>query len=199
MIRLAMIRHGPTQWNTEGRIQGRSDIPLSQVGREQISRRRLPAEFQHFEPVCSPLRRAMDTAYLLGMPTAKPEPALIEMHWGDWEGALGRHLRQNLGPELSRNEARGLDFKPPGGETPRQVQQRLHPWFSTVARRGRPVLAVTHKGVIRATLALATGWDMVSKPPIALDWGSIHVFILDQNAMPYPERFNIPMLRSGNV
>ncbi len=194
MTPLAMIRHAPTVWNEKGRIQGHKDIPLSQTGRQQFMGCRLPSEFQDFEPVTSPLRRTMDTANLLGLSNPRSEPALIEMHWGLWEGILSQELRHSLGSELTDNEAQGLDFTPPQGESPRQVQQRLLTWFMTVAQRGRPLFAVTHKGVIRATLALATGWDMLAKSPIALDWRCIQLFLLDENGLPQLERFNIPLL-----
>ena len=193
MTPLAMMRHAPTTWNEQGRIQGHQDIPLSQAGKQQLIGCRLPPEFQDFEPVTSPLSRTTATAELLGLNNPKSEPALIEMHWGLWEGALTQQLRHTLGSELTHNEARGLDFMPPEGETPRQVQQRLRSWFMAVAQHDRPQFVVTHKGVIRATLAMATGWDMLNKPPIALDWGCIHLFLLDKNGAPQIERVNIPL------
>jgi probable phosphoglycerate mutase len=54
-----------------------------------------------------------------------------------------------------------------------------------------PTLAVTHRGVIRALLAEATGWDMRGKPPAKLDWEAAHLFVLDAHGKPSVERLNV--------
>ena len=74
--------------------------------------------------------RAMDTARLLGL-DPKPEPRLIEMAWGEWEGKSLEDLRAELRRRRwRRTRRRGLDFRPPGGESPRDVQERLRPLLS---------------------------------------------------------------------
>ena len=69
---------------------------------------------------------------------------------------------------MAANEARGLDFRPPGGESPREVCARLQALLGELAADPRPVVAVCHKGVMRAALVLATGWDMRGRPPMRL-------------------------------
>jgi probable phosphoglycerate mutase len=69
---------------------------------------------------------------------------------------------------MAANEARGLDFRPPGGESPREVCARLQALLGELARDPRPVVAVCHKGIMRAALVLATGWDMRGRPPVRL-------------------------------
>jgi hypothetical protein len=86
MINVLLIRHGPTDWNVKGRIQGHTDVSLSAHGRAQVSRWSVPAEFRQYLWFASPLTRAMETARLLGAPDARPEPRLMEMSWGRWEG-----------------------------------------------------------------------------------------------------------------
>ena len=76
-------------------------------------------------------------------------------------------------------EARGLDFRPPGGESPRDVRCRVQRWLIEVAMRGDSIAAVTHKGVLRAVLAAATGWDMTCKPPVRLQDDALHRFAID--------------------
>ena len=186
MTGLALVRHGPTEWSAVHRIQGRTDIPLSEAGRASVGAWRLPPELAGFDPVCSPLRRAVETAKALRAacgtgPLAEPrlEPRLVEMNWGEWEGRRLDDLRRESGEAMAANEARGLDFRPGGGESPRDVLARLRPWLAEVGAAGRPTLAVTHKGVIRALLAEVTGWDMTGKPPVQLDWSSAHLFAVD--------------------
>ncbi len=193
MTRLALIRHAATAWTEENRIQGRTDVPLSPRGRAAAARWRPPAELSGAEWVSSPLRRARETARLMGATDIALEPRLIEMSWGRWEGRRLAALRRELGAAMAENEARGLDFRPDGGDSPRDVQARLAPWLAEVAGRPRAVAAVTHKGVIRAVLALATGWDMTGKPPARLAWDCAHLFALGPGGSPAVERLNVPL------
>lgn len=172
MIPLLILRHAPTDWNEAGLIQGHTDRPLSDAGREEIRGARIPEAWRGAQCLSSPLKRAMETALLLGL-EPEPEPRLIEMAWGEWEGKQLDALRTELGAEMEENEARGLDFRPPGGESPRDVQTRLRPLLAQLSRR---TIFVTHKGVLRALYALATGWTMRAKPPQKLLSGRAHAF-----------------------
>ena len=162
-------------------MQGRRDVPLSPLGRAQVSGWRLPAELASapLAWVSSPLRRAFETAEMLCGAPPSLEEALIEMDWGGWEGLRRDELLEQHGDELERNEALGLDFRPPGGESPREVLERLQPWLARVAASRRPVVAVTHLGVLRALLAAATGWNMIGKAPIRLQRDALHRFAVD--------------------
>jgi len=186
MTRLALLRHGETAWSAAGRIQGRTDVSL------------LPGTSVHLPEICggmrvvtSPLQRCVQTAELLGVPDAAREPRIIEMSWGDWEGETFAALRERLGEAMRENEARGLDFRPANGESPREVSSRVFAWLHDVARGAVPTLAVTHRGVIRAVLAAAFGWDMRGKPPAKLDWSAVHLFQLDPAGVPRVERLNV--------
>jgi probable phosphoglycerate mutase len=163
-----LIRHGPTEWNDNGRIQGRADLELSSRGRAEVARWRLPAAWAQARVLSSPLRRARATAALLTGGTPIIDDRLIEMDWGDWQGRRLAELRARAPALMAANEARGLDFRPPGGESPREVCARLQALLAELAADPQPVVAVCHKGVIRAALVLATGWDMRSKPPLRL-------------------------------
>src|SRR5438067_12387352 len=135
----------PTEWNAAGRLQGREDLPLAA---ETAPEWRVPAELNGFLWLSSPLRRAVDTAHRLGI-EAVIEPRLTEMGWGAWEGETLAGLRARLGAEMAMAEAAGLDLRPPGGESPRDVQARVMPLPSEIAHSGRPAGAITPKGVIR--------------------------------------------------
>jgi broad specificity phosphatase PhoE len=199
MTRLALIRHARTDWNEQGLIQGHTDRPLSADGCIQAGGWRVPEELAGFAWVAGPLTRTRETARILLGHDVPAEPALVEAGWGEWEGRSLAELDALLGDAFAENEARGLDFQPPGGESPRQVQARLRPWLARVARAGRPTAAVTHKGVIRAALGLATGWDFLGKPPARLDWACAHLFALEVDGQPRVERLNIPLVPSGRV
>lgn len=193
MTFLLMLRHAPTAWNEAGRIQGRTDEPLSANGRTLAARWRIPARFGDFSWTSSPLARCRETARLMGGNDAAVEPRLIEMAWGAWEGCTLASLRREHGAAMAANEARGLDFTPPGGESPRMVQMRLLPYFAEIAAEARPRIAVTHRGVIRATLALATGWDMKAEVPVKIARYAAHLFSFSPAGTPRIERLNIPL------
>ena len=193
MTRLALLRHGSTGWNREHRLQGRTDIPLDDGGRDEVRRWRLPQEVAEFRWRVSPLRRAVETATLLGL-DASVEPRLTEMSWGQWEGRRVADLSAADSVAFAAWEARGLDVEPPGGESPRAVQQRLRPLLKEIAEADQPIAAVTHKGVIRAVLALATGWDMTAKAPAKLAWNALHLFRLETDGTPRIERLNLSLV-----
>lgn len=172
-VLLAMLRHADTAWTAEGRLQGRQDLPLSDAGRESLQRFRLPDACRGMRVVASPLARCVETAALLGAPEAEREPRLAEMRWGAWEGRRLAELRAELGEAMRENEDRGWDFRPQGGETPREVLARVRPWLASLRE---PTLAVTHRGVIRAVFAQASGWDLRGAPPAKLDWRAVHFF-----------------------
>jgi probable phosphoglycerate mutase len=191
--RLLLIRHGPTAWNETGRVQGRSDTALSTDGRAAVAAWGLPPAAAGACWICSPLARARETAEILHGGPVTVEPHLIETDWGAWEGRTLAALRAELGAEMAANEARGLDFRPPGGESPRDVQQRLRPLLASLAETAGSVVAVTHRGVIRAVYALASGWDMRGKPPAKLLNACAQVFTLGADGAPLIESLNLPL------
>ena len=191
---LVLIRHGATQWNLDRRIQGRADPSLAPAGREVVTTWRLPPEMAgDWIWLTSPLTRARETATLLHEAPASVEPALTEMDWGAWEGRQLSELRAEGGAAMAAAEARGLDFQPPGGESPRQVQDRLRPLLARLAADGRPTVAVTHKGVIRALYALASGWDMTGRAPEKLRDGCAQRFLLGPDGAPETDQLNLPL------
>lgn len=196
MTAVVFIRHGPTPWNAQGRIQGHTDVALDELGQAEIGRWRLPEAFRRYEWTASPLARARETARLLGLEVAHLEPRLAEMDWGSWEGRTWGELHATQRPKVDAHRCRGLDFQPPAGESRRALLARLQAWLEEVAARARPVGAVTHRGVILAALALATGWDMSGEPPHRLDWASAHLFRLEPVGLCI-ERLNIALTGEG--
>lgn len=193
MTLLALLRHGETDWSAEGRIQGRTDVPLSAAGRSALAAKCLPADWSGLHVVSSPLLRCTGTVQALQLEQAAVEPRIAEMSWGLWEGRRLAELRLEFGEAMQTNEARGLDFTPPQGESPRQVLLRVRPWLVEVAAGGAPTLAVSHRGVIRAIFAAASGWDMLGKPPAKLDWAALQLFVLDAVGQPGVLRLNVPL------
>jgi broad specificity phosphatase PhoE len=193
-VPFAVLRHAPTVWNGEKRLQGMSDTPLSAEGESLARTWRLPAPADAWRRVCSPLLRARRTAELLqpGAPVTV-DSRLREMSFGVWEGLSIAELRTTIGERFLLAEQRGLDFEPPGGESPRQVMARLGGFTSELARTGQPAVIVAHKAVLRALLALATGWDMTGRQPVKLDWHCLHYFSATPDGAVTLDRPNVSM------
>ena len=176
---LLILRHGPTQWNLDKRLQGRADISVDLVAMEQQwPNSYLPESWTQRTWYCSPLQRARQTAEYFHL-QATPEPALIEMHWGEWEGKRLTELRADNPVDVQRRESAGLHLRAPNGESPAEVQLRLSAWAERLmdGQTSDLVLgAVCHKGLIRALLSSATGWNMQGKPPVRLDFSKAQLF-----------------------
>ena len=213
-VRIVMLRHGPTAWNASQRIQGHTDVPLAPKAARALTSRRLPARFAGFGWIASPLQRAVQTARLVAgrtMPEsarAHPgdgfpavEPRLREMSWGRWEGRTIAAVRDELGAaKFDRLTAQGPDFRPPGGESPRELQARLLIWMAALPSNQPGVVAVTHKGVLKAMLGLAFGWNLTGKAPIRLQWDRIHEFsYVRATAQVVLLEPNIPLVRPEQV
>ena len=193
-VAFAVLRHAPTVWNGERRLQGATDIPLSAEGEAAAKGWRLPPPADRWKRMCSPLIRARRTAELV-QPAAPVfvDSRLREMSFGIWEGKSVDQLRAEGGAHFAEAERLGLDFHPPGGESPRLTMERLRSWTSEIAATGEPAVAVTHKAAIRALLALATGWDMTGRQPLKLDWRCLHFFSAGADGGVTLERPNVAL------
>jgi probable phosphoglycerate mutase len=179
-------------------MQGRRDIPLNERGRAEILAWRIPAAPAGVPRVempwhSSPLARAIETAEILSGAPPHREPALIEMDWGEWEGFDLRTLRERDGEAFAKNEAAGLDFRPPGGESPREVRDRVLRFLTSCATAHDALIAVSHKGVLRAVLSAATGWDMTGKAPVRLRRDAIHWFAVESGGRIDVLQCNLPL------
>lgn len=193
MTVLALLRHAETPWSADKRLQGRSDIPLSPQGRAWLRERRIPVAWRHLRVVSSPLQRCVQTVECLALSSSVTEPRIAEMSWGSWEGKTLEALRAELGEAMRDNESRGMDFRPAGGESPREVWARVRPWLAEVANAGQGTLAVAHRGVMRVIFAAAMGWDLLGRPPARIDWRCMQVFRLRDDGHPEVLQLNLPL------
>ncbi|PKR59262.1 histidine phosphatase family protein [Thalassospira lohafexi] len=198
-IRFALLRHGVTDWNAEKRIQGRSDISLRADTIAKYQTRRLPNDWQAVPWFCTPLSRTRETADALAISPVTPQPDLIEMDWGDWEGQRLPDIRKVLGAAMAQNEDRGWAFRPDGGESPQDVLVRVQGFLARqISTHGAVKFgAITHKGVIRSVYAAARGWDMMGKIPDKLNWECLHVFDWSEQGGFEVVKLNIALIPAG--
>ena len=154
------VRHGQTDWNAEGRLQGQADTDINQRGREQADRNgqvlaRLIARPEEFDFVASPMRRTRETMervrLAMGLdPFAfRTDERLIEIHFGAWQGLTFVELEAREPGSTKVRRRDKWNFRPPGplGESYEMLRARVTPWLESLAQ---PTVCVTHGCVIRA-------------------------------------------------
>lgn len=167
-MRLFLIRHGETDWNAEGRFQGQADIPLSPRGEQQAVALAGIMESEAVDVIyASDLQRAWQTALIIAEASGVPlqqEARLREMAFGRWEGLTYKELQQREAALLEAWQADPSRTAPPGGETLRQITERVGAVLNTVLAtvQAHRVAIVAHSGPLRVLLCLALGFDVRS-------------------------------------
>ena len=193
-MKLALLRHGPTDWNAAGRVQGHTDIPLSDAGYELMATRVLPFCFPRV--FASPMLRARQTAQALGLADLVLDARLMEQNWGIWEGLTRAEILARDGADafVKAGSERGEAFRPGGGESTGELHARVADFLKDVARGDGDGVAVAHLGVLRAAYTLATGWDMATPIPADLDVSKILLLSLDGAGKPSIAALNLEFI-----
>ncbi len=162
MTRLIVWRHGNTDWNAAGRVQGQSDVPLNDLGREQArAAAPLLAALRPDVIVASDLRRAADTAAALaavtGLPV-RPDPRLRERYFGLWQGLLLTEAAERHPDEYARWRA-GEPDPGAGIETLDDLGKRMGAALQEAADAGGTVVVATHGGAARQGVGQLLGWE----------------------------------------
>jgi broad specificity phosphatase PhoE len=138
MTYLYLIRHGETDWNVEGRWQGHADVPLNERGHQQAAQIAQDLAGAGLAAIySSDLQRALDTARVLSATTGLPvqtDPRLREINQGEWQGLLAEEVEARYGEMLRRRRLNPLDAAPPGGETVKQVRDRVVSAIEAICR-----------------------------------------------------------------
>ena len=182
------IRHGETDWNAAGRLQGHRDIPLNAKGRDQAAHcgnvlrdllAREGGDPANLDFVSSPLGRATETMELLRPALGlagdgyRIEPRLIELSFGEWEGSTIALLHQNDPVRISQREHDKWHFVPPGGESYEMVSARMRDWYDSLKR---DTVATAHGGTARGLMACLGIAKPAVAPLIDIIQGEVYVF-----------------------
>ena len=182
------IRHGETDWNVAGRLQGRHDVSLNTRGRSQAAHcgdilrdlfardGRDPADCDY---VSSPLGRARETMELVRVPLGLPpegyrlEERLTEIAFGDWEGFTIAQLHIRDPQRIATREHDKWHFVPPGGESYAAVSVRMREWHQNLVR---DTVAVAHGGTARGLMAYLGIAKPAAAPLVDIAQGVVYVF-----------------------
>ncbi len=163
MERLFLARHGETLWNRADRLQGQTDVELNDAGRRHAEILLSRLRHEHIDVVyCSTLRRAVQTAEPLAKQLRLPvrqRPELREIAFGVLEGKALDDPDPAVRAMLRRRLEDKAGFVPPGGESYRQVEERIAPLLERLHQEhaGQTVLIVGHRAVNRVILGLILG------------------------------------------
>jgi len=173
MTRLILIRHGETDWNSEGRWQGQVDVPLNATGWEQAQQMARSLESAHIAAIySSDLQRARQTAQVLADSTGlllHLDSRLREIHQGEWQGLLFSEIQARYAQAYQDRQRDPLNFASPGGEAVAQVRERALAATRDIIRQhsDATVAVVLHGFVLAVLIAHLRGqpfdqvWDLI--------------------------------------
>ncbi|HKU79894.1 MAG TPA: histidine phosphatase family protein [Rhodanobacteraceae bacterium] len=182
------LRHGETDWNVAGRLQGNQDTPLNARGetqaihcgevlRDLFARDGIDAGALDY--VSSPLVRARRTMELartqLGLSPDgyRAEQRLIEIAFGDWEGFTIAQLHNRDPQRMAQREHDKWAFVPPGGESYAMVSARMRDWYEALTR---DVVVTAHGGTARGLIAYLGIAQPAAAPLVDIVQGVVYVF-----------------------
>ena len=182
------MRHGETDWNVAGRLQGRRDTALNARGRAQAMHcgevlrdlfERDGRDPNTLDYVSSPLARARLTMELartaldIAADGYRVDEALAEISFGDWEGFTIAQLRERDPQRLAAREHDKWHFLPPGGESYQMVGARMHDWYRALTR---DVVVTAHGGTARGLMAALGIAKPAAAPLLDIEQGVVYVF-----------------------
>ena len=158
ITRFGLLRHAPTMWNEEKRIQGQKDSPLTAEGKKHAEAwGRLLKMYRWARILSSDLGRARTTASIINTFLNIPlscDSRLREREWGGWTGKTLKQVRQEDPLLWAEQEKNGWNFCPPKGEAFIEVLERCFHVLNQAANdwAGETILIVTHEGVIKSII-----------------------------------------------
>ena len=177
---LILVRHGRTGVNAGARLQGHMDAALDELGEQQAraTGEHIRARFPGARVVTSPLLRAVDTAMSI-RDSAVNDERFIELDYGQWDGLELSSVPRDEWQEWRRNP----HFRPPGGETLVELDQRVRPALEELATEARTedIVIVSHVSPIKSAVTWALGTGPESTWRMSLDRASICTIAIGPN------------------
>ena len=165
---ITLVRHGETEWSRSGRHTGRTDVPLTELGREQARRAGSKLADRNFALVLtSPLSRAEETCRLAGVGEGEPCDDLLEWDYGEYEGMTTNAIRAERPDWLLWRDGT------PGGEQPKEVAVRADRLIARLREISGDVVLFSHGHILRMLGARWVGMGPDGGSRLALDTATI--------------------------
>lgn len=192
MAYLALVRHGQSRWNAQGRWTGLTDIGLNNVGKDEAARASHSLKDTAFDTgFTSPLKRAKQTLEIIkkelgieSLPTEE-STALNERDYGDYTGKNKWEIKDEVGEEKFDKIRRGWNEPIPNGETLEDVYKRIVPYYKQSIlpklKSGQNIIVSAHGNSLRA---LVKYLEQIPDDKIAnleIGTGQIYLYQLDKN------------------
>lgn len=180
---LVLVRHGETDWNTQGRIQGQLDIPLNNTGLAQADAVGARLRSESFDAIySSDLERAMQTARPVVQssgPAIRREPRLRERHFGALQGLTAEEAQTRQSQVWQAYKARAAQQDLGGGESLAGFSRRVIDFVDEVlqAHAGGRILLVSHGGVLDMAYRNATGMPLEAQRDFPIYNASVNILI----------------------
>lgn len=181
MTRFGLIRHAPSIWNGEQRVQGQQNSPLSEPGREMATTWGKQLQGIPWDRILiSDLGRVKETGKLINESLRLPmhtDPRLREQDWGEWSGLQYGEFLERLAGDFSRQQQRGWNFRPPGGESRLEVLARSQEAFKDAARNwpGDKILVISHEGVLKCLVYNICGRKFLPSEQPIIEGYALHL------------------------
>ncbi len=167
-MRFILVRHGESEWNRIGRYQGQLDAPLSDLGLRQAEALATRLATEKLDAIySSPLQRARRTADAIARfhpaLTIQEDPALLEIHHGDWQGLFAADVRERYAGALEEWRTYPTRCQMPNGESFSNILKRTLNFRERMAREHHPhatIVLSTHDVVVKILVAEAIGMHM---------------------------------------
>ncbi len=185
---VTLVRHGETEWSRTGRHTGRTDIPLTDAGRQEAARLGAAlAGRQYARVLTSPLRRARDTASIAGYPSAEVDADLREWDYGDYEGRTTADIRASDHPRWLL-----WDDGVPNGETLDGVARRADRVIERIRAADGDILVFAHGHFLRVLAARWLGADPAFGRHLVLRPATLSILSWERQC-PALEAWNAPV------
>jgi len=182
--RLCLVRHGETEWNAEGRVQGQLDIPLSTIGLAQAKATAGALAGERFDAIWSSdlvrVRQTAEPAASLLKKEVFLDARLRERHYGVFQGITYAEAKARFPGDYARFKDKDPDFDFETGESLRAFHERSLSVITDLVSNnsGKRLLVFTHGGVLEIVYRHATGRGLTTPrdfdiPNAALNWLSV--------------------------
>jgi 2,3-bisphosphoglycerate-dependent phosphoglycerate mutase len=189
---LMLVRHGQSIWNSEDRFTGWTDVPLTDQGRDEArAAGELLRTYRFDRAFTSALGRAQETLRIIlgviGQPDLPVEydVALNERHYGDLQGLNKTETAEKIGREIVHQWRRSYDVPPPGGESLKDTQTRVMPYYRAriepLVVSGQSILVVAHANSLRALVMVLDDVTPEAVPDLKIPTGIPRCYQIDAN------------------